>query len=365
MNAPLLSACILLASVLLSYGAGGILRRVAMRRAILSSATRQRGGPGGVPLLGGVAALLAVVGGYGLGMLPAGDASRTADPWTAASLGALLLAFGALGLRDDVGSLSPATRLLAEISLALTLLSLAYLGPPSAWREAALTPEAGMWIGLTAVGVVAGANALNMVDNADALAASTAGSSLLALVFWMSTAPVEPAAGGLPGQPLPWAPEHAGLAAAGALGGFLLWNRPPARLYLGDSGSLPLGALGALLVCHLLRGGAGGPAWAAMPLVLGYLIVDPLYAVAGRLRAGRAPWRGGVDHLSHHLTRLTGRWPRALLLILSVHVFSLVTGIGFRGGVLPWPALPVALAPWVALWIAGRRGARLPGPEIR
>ncbi|MCK4302967.1 MAG: hypothetical protein KAY24_01875, partial [Candidatus Eisenbacteria sp.] len=249
-------------------------------------------------------------------------------------LAIILLGFAFLGALDDARGLSPLVRLLVEVGL----VGVALLFMPPLWMGLDSLPGTR---GLLAVFlIVTGANAFNMSDNADGLAAGTGCLSFLAAYL-------------VPG--LPGSLALAALAAAGALAGFLFWNRPPARLYLGDVGTLPLGALLACALVIRAEPLSVIQALAAL-LMAGYLIFDPLYAVAGRLGRGRAPWKGGVDHPSHDLRRLFGRWPPAWRLILGVHAFSVLTGWGVMIGILPSAAIPVGLLSWSALLVVAMRG---------
>jgi UDP-GlcNAc:undecaprenyl-phosphate GlcNAc-1-phosphate transferase len=96
------------------------------------------------------------------------------------------------------------------------------------------------------------------------------------------------------------------LALAGALIGFLYWNRPPARLFMGDCGSLFIGAIlaGASLV-PVLQERTAFP-WTSVVIVM--VLVVPLFdtgfVLVLRRFAGRSATRGGTDHVSHRLVSL-------------------------------------------------------------
>lgn len=81
------------------------------------------------------------------------------------------------------------------------------------------------------------------------------------------------------------------LALAGACAGFLLFNFPPARIFMGDSGAEFLGYL--LGVCAII----GGAKLATVLLVLGVPILDVAWLIVSRTLAGRSPTSGGRDHL--------------------------------------------------------------------
>ncbi|RVC65460.1 undecaprenyl/decaprenyl-phosphate alpha-N-acetylglucosaminyl 1-phosphate transferase, partial [Mesorhizobium sp. M00.F.Ca.ET.038.03.1.1] len=115
-------------------------------------------------------------------------------------------------------------------------------------------------------------NAVNMLDHADGLAAGAAAAAFFGL-------------GG-----------DIGMAGAGACMGFLCFNYPPARIFMGDSGSLLLGA--AIILLASERGPGSSLAWIAVPLT------DAAFVIIRRLREGRRPWIGGTDHLGHALLRI-------------------------------------------------------------
>lgn len=268
-------------------------------------------------------------------------------------LGGIVLGFALVGALDDARGLSPRTRLAVEALLALAVMAgwWSFFG----WSGSATPAFDGVWAFgiLMAALAVAGANAFNMIDNADGLAAGTGAISLLAAALCPSQG------GGIGTNPM----SAVALAAAGALVGFLFWNRPPARIYLGDAGSLPIGAVLALTLGFALLQSLGVAGVLAVCLVAGYLLFDPLYAVWGRLAGAAAPWRGGTDHPSHDLSRLFGQWDRAYGIILSVQAFSAASGLGVLAGLLPPFAAAVALLPWAALLAAAIRGRAVDPPR--
>jgi len=91
---------------------------------------------------------------------------------------------------------------------------------------------------------------------------------------------------------------------AGATIGFLLWNKSPARIYMGDAGALFLGVLIATLTIRLEPGTKVMWTSLATPiLLLAVPILDTSVAVFSRIKRGISPFQGGHDHLSHRLIR--------------------------------------------------------------
>jgi UDP-GlcNAc:undecaprenyl-phosphate/decaprenyl-phosphate GlcNAc-1-phosphate transferase len=143
---------------------------------------------------------------------------------------------------------------------------------------------------ITVVWVVGITNAMNLLDNMDGLSAGVA--TIAAWTFFMVAA--------LNGQYL-----VAGLsvALAGCAAGFLRHNYHPAKIYMGDAGSLFLGFVLAALGIRL-RLDAGPPIAVFVPiLVLTVPLLDTGLVVLSRLHRGVSPFQGGADHTSHRLVR--------------------------------------------------------------
>lgn len=160
---------------------------------------------------------------------------------------------------------------------------------------------------------------------------------------------------------------------AGVLAGFLPWNFPRARTFLGDCGSLPVGALLATLVLTLERVRAGS----SLPglFVLSPYIYDVLYTLARRWRRGEVIWTAHRSHLYQRLLIATG-WshPRLLACQLPYWVLAGALGMVWHRSAMPYSAserslagqilatigLAVLLASYTALvWKAEARQATL------
>jgi len=91
---------------------------------------------------------------------------------------------------------------------------------------------------------------------------------------------------------------------AGATLGFLIWNKTPAKIYMGDAGALFLGIIIAVLTIRLDPEVARQSRALAIPLLLMAVpILDTTTVVISRLSRGISPFTGGRDHLSHRLMR--------------------------------------------------------------
>jgi UDP-N-acetylmuramyl pentapeptide phosphotransferase/UDP-N-acetylglucosamine-1-phosphate transferase len=194
---------------------------------------------------------------------------------------------------DDWRSLPVAVRLPAHAMAAFLWLALVAAG-----REGVGLPLA-IGLGLALVWMT---NLYNFMDGSDGLAGA------MALVGFGALA-VAAERAGQSGLALTCA------ALASAAAGFLAINAPPARVFLGDAGSVPLGFLAAALGAQGFLDGAW-PAWFPV-LVFSPFIVDATATLIRRLAAGERVW---VAHRSHHYQRLVlGGWsPRRLVVAESL-----------------------------------------------
>src|SRR5258708_23637105 len=157
--------------------------------------------------------------------------------------------------------------------------------------QAALTFAAVIWFGFLD-------NAINLLDNMDGLAAGVSAIAALAL------------AAIFPGELGPLV--YVLVAVGGALLGFLVWNRHPARIFMGNCGSLAVG--GILAACATLavtRSGSEVAAATAAGLGLILPIFDTTFVIVLRRLAGRGTTRGNIDHTSHRLVSAGFSGPKA------------------------------------------------------
>lgn len=159
-------------------------------------------------------------------------------------------------------------------------------------------------------------NAYNLLDHADGLSASVALVSTGVLLI-----------GSIGGDDAVLSTVWATLM--GCLAGFLVWNLPPARIYMGDSGSLPLGFLigvGTLSVTFWPSEEGGSPLAVLSPLLITAIpLFDTAVVVVKRLRRGQPIHVGDRNHISHRLSRL-GVGPRSSLAAVVALQISLAAG---------------------------------------
>jgi UDP-GlcNAc:undecaprenyl-phosphate GlcNAc-1-phosphate transferase len=168
---------------------------------------------------------------------------------------------------------------------------------------------------VTVLWIVGLTNSFNMLDNMDGLAASVG--LIAAALFCLAQA----AAGSL------FAPAVL-LIVVGALGGFLMHNHAPARLYMGDAGSNLLGfLLGAMTVVGTYHvSGVDSPFSVLAPLlVMSVPLYDTTSVILIRLREGRSPFEGDQRHLSHRLVARGLTRPQA---VWTIDLITLASGLG-------------------------------------
>ena len=286
------------------------------------------------PTMGGVAIAVATVLGFGIivGHVPA-----TGLPATWLSIPLAGVAMCVVGVLDDRIRLSPLAKLVSSLIIGAFLVFLLTRGPSEAppWTH---TLAATIWF----AGVC---HAFNLLDNMDGLAAGVA---LIAAGFmaWLLASSLD-------------APLALLLVAlCGALLGFFYWNRPPARLFMGDCGSLFIGAVlaGASLV-PVLRERTTFP-WTSVPVVL--VLVVPLFdtgfVLVLRRFAGRSATRGGTDHVSHRLVSLGFSERSAVRILYLLAIIGGCTAVALVvGGVeqmLPLAALLAVVVTLVGIYLA-------------
>ena len=255
------------------------------------------------PTMGGIAIAGATIAGVAVSVARL----ETDATWPAVALAAL--AMFAVGLFDDRLQLSPVAKLVSSLAVG-SFLVFALVG---------VEPEGALPTSYTLVGILwfAGlCHAFNLLDNMDGLAAGVA---LIAAAFMAA----------LLGPSLGLGSTMLLIALAGALTGFLYWNRPRARLFMGDCGSLFIGALlGGVSLVPVFHARI---AFVSPAVLIVLLMVVPLFDTAFvlvlRRLAGRSATRGGTDHVSHRLVSL-GFSERTAVRILW--------GLGVFGGLTAW-----------------------------
>jgi UDP-GlcNAc:undecaprenyl-phosphate GlcNAc-1-phosphate transferase len=273
-------AAVFVASLLIALVVTPLVLRLALRRGILDQPTEHKGHESPIPYLGG----LAIVAAFSLAVLAATliRPPRSGAGELAAVLG-MAIALSVVGLADDLRGLGPLPRVAVEVA--------AGVGVWAVGAGVEFTHNDAGNIAITVLWVVGITNAFNLLDNMDGLSAGVtaiaAGSC-----FTIAVANGQFLIGGL------------SAALAGCALGFLRHNFHPARIYMGDAGSLYLGFLLAYLALKLRFDAPDDVTFLVPILVLGVPILDTVLVTVSRLAHRRSPFRGGLDHLSHRLVRL-------------------------------------------------------------
>ena len=263
-----------------------LMRKIALAQGVLdrpNSAHKSHKNP--VPYLGGVAIIIGVVIVSYIALIS--NKFTWSNFWLATSVLGPAVVMGLVGLWDDIKSLNPLPRFIGQsiagIVVAIILILNDNIGNPTGITalDAAITV---MWI----VGIC---NSINFFDNLDGGAAGTVAITAISLTYLAITGDQ-------------YFIAALSIVVAGSTLGFLIWNRAPARIYMGDAGALFLGLLIATLTIRFKPSTDSSISSFAIPvLLLAIPILDTSVAVFSRLRRKVSPFQGGKDHLSHRLVR--------------------------------------------------------------
>lgn len=239
----------------------------------------------------------------------------------------LVLALAAIGWLDDIHDLPVRWRLAGQLTVALLMLG--YAGPIAGVALGGRILEwPWLWSALAVIAVVWLVNLHNFMDGSDGLAAmqGTWTGLVLGTLLYAGGAPVAGAAG---------------LALAGACLGFAVWNRPPARIFMGDVGSVSLGGVVGLLA---LVGAASGQVsiWLSL-IVCALFVVDATATLLGRAAGGARWYTAHREHAYQRLIRAGWSHGRVLVLYTMVNVVL----------VLPVLLLALRYPAWEAVFAGG------------
>ena len=284
-----------------------VCRWMAFRVGCVATPKSDRWHKKATPLLGGLAIVLPVL----VGVVVSGDVFEHGTLVACAGLIALV------GLLDDVVSLSPATKLVAQIALASLFV---FMGYRLHWVESLTLDSL-----LTLFWVVGITNAFNLLDNMDGLCAGIA--LIAGTAFLFGSVVIQPGGEAFGGLYLP--------LLLGALAGFLLYNVNPASIFMGDSGSLFLGMSLAGVSLESAAAAAQGDrsllaVVAAPVLILMIPILDTTLVTISRVLSGRSASQGGRDHSSHRLVAIGLSERRAVAVLWGLAALAGVSGFYLR-----------------------------------
>ena len=252
-----------------------------------------------IPLFGGLALAL----GAWAAMVPALGGASPLLVVVAGGAACVLV-----GLTDDLRPLKPQTKLTAQLLVAAAVVSAGLRLPVTGivWFDMLLSL---LWL-------VALTNAFNLLDNMDGLAAGVAAIAALAhALLFLSVGAIDAA--------------RLSAAVAGACAGFLLHNFHPARMFMGDAGSLFLGfTVGGLSLVASAGTPAGSPAALLLPgLIVMVPIFDSAFVTVHRFVAGRPISQGGRDHASHRLVAAGFSERQAVVALYAAGAVSAVVAL--------------------------------------
>jgi len=279
------------------------LRRYALHRSIIDIPNARSSHSVPTPRGGGVAIVVAFL----LALMVLGLNGNESWPVLTAYLGAGTL-IAVIGFMDDHGHIAARWRLLGHFLAAAW--ALYWLGGLAPLNVVGISINLG-WMGgvLAAFYLVWMLNLYNFMDGIDGIASVEAISSCLVLCLIYAL--------GNQGH-LIWAP----LLLAMAVAGFLVWNFPPAKIFMGDAGS---GFLGIMLGCLSIQAGwAGSEYFFAWLIMLGVFIVDATFTLVRRLVRGDKVYEAHRSHAYQFASRAVGSHKRVTLAVIAINVVWLL-----------------------------------------
>ncbi len=290
-----------LVSLTLSLGFVPIIRWSSLRKEIIAEPRVDRWHKKSTPKIGGVGIFF----GWGITILILYSFHSPDQPNYALIAGASILFI--LGLIDDFKRISPPAKLIGEIIASAIVV---FFG-----RNIDFFSVEIINILVTFFWLVGITNAINLLDNMDGLAGGVSfiSACLLGVLFWRSG-----------NQDL----LMITLCLAGSILGFMVFNFPPASIFMGDSGSLFLGfTLSALAIARIPQA-SNLLAVMGVPTMLFLLpILDTSLVTITRLLRGQSPVQGGKDHTSHRLIAFGLSERQAVLILYGVALLSGILGI--------------------------------------
>lgn len=304
-----------------------LVARFARARGLLDQPRGRHHHEQAVPYLGGVALVGAAV--LGLALVAPFSEPIAGGLWGARSLSALAVcaaAMVALGTWDDLRDLHPGVRLAGQVGIAACTWLLGFrCGPIELPFGYALSVAPLASFSITVGWIVIVTNAFNLIDGIDGLAVGTGIVAALVIFFLAS-------------QNGASVPVIGALALSGALAGFLRFNVPPARIFLGDGGALSIGYLVAVLAMASSQKSPTAVVLIVPMLALAVPLTDIVVAIVRRafghldergwrglnpVALGRAVMEGDRGHV-HYLLLRSGWSVRRTLFVL----YALSAGLG-------------------------------------
>ncbi len=320
---------VFIVALTVTYLLGVVAREIAHRTGAVARVRQRDMHEVPVPYFGGIAMYGGLLAAYlAARHLPfLGDAGDQVfhDAGVVVAAGGLICVLGVL---DDLFELDALIKLLGQILAAAFLVAFEvglYLQIPLP-GGGQFSIEAAQSVFFTVVLVVGTVNAVNFIDGLDGLAAGIVGIGAVAFFFFSYYI------ADINNETLAITAALLCAALAGACAGFLPHNIFPARMFMGDSGSMLIGLVLAASALTLtgqfppgaLQTGVGGSSSSLLPVVLPIVLplailivpfVDLGLAVVRRTRAGRSPFAPDKQHLHHRLVEIGHSHRRAVLIM--------------------------------------------------
>ena len=288
----------LLTAFLVAAALTPVARAAGLRLGIIAQPSRDRPHTKPTAMLGGAAVMAGFIAAMGFVGIQMGLPYHNL-PWLASFAVLMFL----VGLIDDIVDLRPRHKLLLELA---AICILGGWGP-----HLDFFPYQPLNIALTIFWLITATNAFNLIDGVDGLAA---GVGIISALSIATVAGLHQHDGTM----------VAALALAGSLAGFMLFNFPPASIFMGDEGALAVGLVLGVLAIEGSHFGEGSlPARIAMPLLaLMVPLLDTVTVTVTRLAKGNPISRRGLDHSHHRLTRLGMSSPSAAATLVGLQTIA-------------------------------------------
>jgi UDP-GlcNAc:undecaprenyl-phosphate GlcNAc-1-phosphate transferase len=310
-NPPLVhDVTALLTALVVTVVATPVIRKIALRWKLGDKPNGRKIHPYMIPHLGGIAIVLGTAAGL---VAAAAAVPQAAQAWRASLLDVLppvgLIVI--LGLADDMKNLRVSQKLAIQVVVAMVLAVSGFvlftgISALDAVDVAVLLVSASFLVGIS--------SSVNLIDGHDGLAA---GICLIAAVSFAVMAFMFRADSVL----------VVTLALIGACLGFLVFNFPPGRIYMGDTGSMFLGISLALVACSLTAVEPTGRTFLAVCFILGVPMLDAFLAIARRLILRTPIFKADCLHMHHILSGLSFSPKQTLVILYSMQALLASLGL--------------------------------------
>lgn len=287
-----------------------LVRSLAVRLGYVNQPAADRWAERPTALLGGVGIVVSVVLGLGLMVATSGSPGEIAGNLVtyrvAIGIGVAAALMFVVGLLDDIFNLTPHLKFILQVVSGAVLVGFGGVIPLTAWYTVNALFSVFWFVAIT--------NAVNLLDNMDGVASGVGGIA----AFFLGLSCLRHGS---------WLEASLAWALTGACVGFLRYNFKPASIFMGDAGSLFIGAIlaGVALVADERTTSASLVSVLFVPLlIVSVPILDTALVTITRAVAGRAFYQGGRDHTTHRLVAL-GLSERQTAVLL--YAFALAGGL--------------------------------------